>query len=157
MNRFRDSEHLLRVAGLFLLFAVCFLGFRAWFVPNSFGRYGHYRADSLTEIAALPVVHAGHETCETCHSDVLEIKKNGRHAGVNCEACHGPQAAHAADPGTIKPKLPDTSILCARCHEANSAKPKWFPTVATADHAQGLPCNTCHTPHTPRIDNGAKK
>jgi len=151
MNRFKDAEHLVRVAAVFLVGVTLFLCFRAWFVPKSFGEYGHYRGDSIAEIAALPVVHAGHETCEVCHQDVFELKKAGKHAGVNCEACHGPQAKHADDPGSVKPVLPDTAVLCARCHEANSAKPKWFPAVVTAEHSQGLPCNTCHTPHSPHI------
>lgn len=150
MHRFRDAEHLLRVAGVFLLGTVLFLCFRAWFVPKSFGQYGHYRAASITEIAALPVLHAGHETCESCHADILETKKTGKHANVNCEACHGPLAKHAQDP-SLKPTLPDTAVLCARCHEANSAKPKWFPQVATAEHSQGLTCNTCHEPHKPEL------
>ena len=75
-----------------------FLGVRAFFVPKSFGQYGHYRADAVTEIAALPEVHAGHDICEMCHSDVAELKHKGKHSGVNCEACHGPQARHADDP-----------------------------------------------------------
>jgi hypothetical protein len=41
--------------------------------------------------------------------------------------------------------------LCARCHEANSAKPKSFPQVATAEHSAGLACQTCHKPHSPKI------
>ena len=90
MNRFKDSEHLLRVVGVFLIGVTLFLCIRAWLVPASFGEFGHYRGDSLAEIAALPIMHAGHQTCETCHSDVLDVKKTGKHAGVNCEACHGP-------------------------------------------------------------------
>ncbi len=151
MNRSNDTGHLLRIAFVFLVGLLAFLGLRAWFVPKSFGQFGHYRGDALKEIAALPVVHAGHETCEACHVDVLEKKKTGKHAGVNCEACHGPQAQHADDPGSVKPVLPDTSVLCARCHEANSAKPKWFPAVNTSEHAMGMPCNACHTPHSPKI------
>jgi hypothetical protein len=163
MHRFKDAEHLIRVVVVFLAGVAAFLLIRAAFVPASFGQYGHYRADSLKEIASLPVVHAGHATCEICHADVLEIKKAGRHANVNCEACHGPQAKHAEDPTSVKPVLPDTTVLCARCHEANSAKPKWFPAVVTADHSMGIPCNTCHKPHSPKIADepaaakGAKK
>jgi uncharacterized CHY-type Zn-finger protein len=151
MKRFKDAEHLIRIAVVFLAGALLFLAVRACLVPKTFGQYGHYRAASIAEVASLPIVHAGHETCETCHADVLEIKKSGRHAGVNCEACHGPQAKHAGDPGSLKPALPDTAVLCARCHEANAAKPKWFPAVVTAEHSQGLDCKTCHVPHNPRI------
>jgi hypothetical protein len=146
----RDSEHLFRVAGVFAVGLVLFLGFRAWFVPKSFGQYGHYRGAYLAEAASLPIQHAGHETCETCHTDVLDVKKTGAHAHVNCEACHGPLAKHAEDP-SIKPVLPDTAVLCARCHEANPAKPAGFPQVVTKDHSQGLPCNTCHQPHKPGL------
>ena len=151
MNRFRDAEHLLRVAGVFLVGILAFLAIRANFVPRSFGKYGHYRADALADVAGLPIAHAGHETCETCHVDILEKKKTGKHANVNCEACHGPLAKHAEDP-SIKPVLPDPAVLCARCHEANNARPKWFPQVVTADHSQGLPCTACHQPHHPEFD-----
>ena len=151
MSVFKDAGHLFRFAGLFVLAFLIFLVVRHYVVPRSFGQYGHYRGAAMGEIAAHPAKFAGHETCEACHADVLEVKKAGKHAGVNCEACHGPQAKHAEDPGSVKPVLPDTSVLCARCHEANSAKPKWFPAVVTGEHSQGLPCNTCHTPHSPHI------
>jgi hypothetical protein len=149
MKRFKDAEHLVRIAAVFLAGTATILCFRAWFVPKSFGQYGHYRGDAITEVAALPTVYAGQETCEACHAEVLTVKAAGKHAGVKCEACHGAQGNHAKDP--IKPALPDSNVLCARCHEANSAKPKWFPAVVTADHANGMACNTCHQPHSPKI------
>jgi uncharacterized CHY-type Zn-finger protein len=105
-------------------------------------------ADSIGDVAALPIRHAGHQACEACHGDVLEVKSKGKHAGVNCEACHGPLAKHAEDP-SIVPVKPDPAVLCAQCHEASAAKPKWFPQVVTAEHSNGLPCNTCHAPHDP--------
>jgi hypothetical protein len=69
---------------------------------------------------------------------------------VKCEACHGPLAGHTEDPSAHKPKKPDTSPLCRRCHEADSAKPVGFPQVVTADHSGGEKCETCHTPHQPK-------
>jgi cytochrome c peroxidase len=48
--------------------------------------------------------------------------------------------------------LPDTSILCARCHTASAAKPKGFPQVVPSDHSNGMPCNSCHQPHNPGMD-----
>jgi len=53
----------------------------------------------------------------------------------------------------VKPAKLDTAVVCARCHEANSAKPKSFPQVATADHSAGLACDTCHQPHRPKIED----
>ena len=151
MNSFKDAGHLFRLAGVFVAGILLFLVLRGFLVPKSFGEYGHYRGNALSEIAARPVNFAGHETCEGCHADVLEKKKDGKHAHVNCEACHGPLAKHADDPASVTPEKLDTAVLCVRCHEANAAKPKSFPQVVSADHSSGLPCDTCHQPHSPVI------
>jgi len=156
MNALKDAGHLFRLAAVFIAGILVFLGVRAFFVPKSFGQYGHYRGDAITEIAARPVNFAGHKVCEDCHADVLEKKKVGRHSRVNCEACHGPLAKHADDP-SIQPAKLDTAVLCVRCHETNTAKPKGFPQVASADHSTGLPCDTCHQPHSPAIVAGVTK
>src|SRR5581483_329598 len=150
---FRDAGHLVRVVLVFAAGLILFLSLRAVTVPHSFGKYGHYRADSLDEIAAKPISFAGHETCETCHQEVFDLKKTGKHAGVSCEACHGALNNHAEDPEKVAPKLPDTKVLCVRCHEANAAKPQSFPQVNSADHANGMACNTCHKPHKPGIED----
>jgi len=151
-NLFKDTEHLIRLAAVMVIALVAFVLLRAAVVPHSFGKYGHYRGDAIAESAARPIAHAGHEVCEACHTDIVDQKKLGKHVVVACEACHGPQAKHADDPASIKPPKLDTAVLCARCHEANSAKPKGFPQVVTADHAGGLACNTCHQPHRPKIE-----
>jgi hypothetical protein len=156
MSVFKDAGHLFRFAGLFVLAFLIFLVVRHYIVPKSFGQYGHYRGASIGEIAARPVKFAGHETCETCHSDEAAKKSSGKHAHVNCEACHGALASHADDP-SIMPVLPDTAVLCARCHTASAAKPKGFPRVDPASHYPGTPCNTCHQPHSPGMDAGGAK
>ncbi len=135
---------------------IAFALLRAAVVPKSFGEYGHYRGNAITEIASRPIAHAGHDVCESCHTDVVEQKKLGRHVVVPCEACHGPQANHADDPGNIKPSKIDTAVVCSRCHEENSAKPKGFPQVASAEHSGGLVCDTCHQPHKPKIETEEK-
>jgi len=151
MSTFKDTGHLFRLLGVFVIGGLAFVGLRAFLVPKSFGQYGHYRGDAVAEIAARSVNFAGHQACEDCHADVLEKKKNGKHVHVNCEACHGPQAKHIDDPASVTPAKLDTAVLCVRCHEANIAKPKTFPQVASADHTNGLPCDTCHQPHSPAI------
>lgn len=157
MNAFKDAGHLFRLAGVFAAGIILFLLLRGFLVPKSFGQYGHYRGNAMSELAARPVNFAGHQTCESCHADILEKKKDGRHAHVNCEACHGPLAGHADDPTSVKPAKLDTTLLCPRCHEANAAKPKGFPQVASADHSTGLSCDTCHQPHSPAISSGDPK
>lgn len=148
---FKDIEHLVRLAAVMLIVLAAFVILRTLIVPKSFGEYGHFRGAAIAEIAAKPIVHAGHQTCEGCHSDIADKKKTGKHVVVACEACHGALANHADDP-SIQPAKLDTAVLCARCHEENSAKPKWFPQVVTAEHSGGLACDTCHQPHTPKIE-----
>ena len=80
------------------------------------------------------------------------MKKAGKHAGVNCEACHGPLAKHVEDPASVVPQLPDTAVICARCHEENIAKPKDFPQVEVAQHSGGADCKSCHQPHSPLLN-----
>jgi hypothetical protein len=156
VSKFKDAEHLIRLAVAFVVVLIFFVALRQHFIPKSFGQYGHYRGDALAELSSKPVKFAGHKVCADCHSDVVELKKASKHAGVNCEACHGPQSAHAADPGTVDPQLPDTAVLCVRCHEANLAKPKGFPQVVSVDHSSGVVCKTCHVPHSPLMVPGAK-
>lgn len=156
MNVFKDAGHLFRFAGLFVIAFLVFLLIRGYVVPKSFGQYGHYRGNAIGEIAAKPIHFAGHQTCETCHSDQADAKKIGKHAHVNCEACHGPLAKHADDPSSVVPVKPDTAVLCIRCHAATAAKPKDFPQI-TADHMSGIPCQTCHQPHNPAIGAGGAK
>ena len=151
MSSLKDAGHLFRFAGLFVLAFLVFLVVRHFVVPKSFGQYGHYRGAAIGEIASHPVKFAGHETCEGCHTDVVDVKSKGKHAHMNCEVCHGALAQHADDP-TIKPVLPDTAVLCTRCHTASAAKPKGFPQVVPAEHSQGLACDACHKPHNPGMD-----
>lgn len=149
---FKDIEHLIRLAIVIAIAVVAFVLLRAAVIPPSFGQYGHYRGNAIIEIAARPIAFAGHQVCESCHTDVVEQKKLGKHVVVPCEACHGALAQHAEDPASVTPAKLDTAVLCARCHEANSAKPRAFPQVVTADHSGGIACDTCHQPHKPGIE-----
>jgi hypothetical protein len=154
MSNFKDGNHLFRLAGVYVLGTLSFLAIRAFVVPHSFGQYGHYRGAAISEIAAHAAKFAGHQTCETCHSDVAQTKSAGKHISVNCEACHGPQAKHADDPASVDPGKPDTAVLCVQCHAASAARPKDFPQVNADEHSGGAPCGTCHQPHSPAIAAG---
>jgi uncharacterized CHY-type Zn-finger protein len=154
MANLKDAGHLFRMAAVFAVGIVLFLVLRGIFVPKTFGQYGHYRAAAITDVASRPVMFAGHQACEACHTDVHELKSKGVHARVACESCHGPLAKHADDPTALQPPHIDVAVLCVRCHEANIAKPKTFPQVVSADHSGGVVCDTCHKPHSPKIDTG---
>ena len=147
----KDSEHLVRLALLLALGILIFLAIRRAVVPEGFGELGHYRSGALKDARAHAISFAGHAACEACHVDQATAKSGGSHAKVSCEACHGPLAKHADDPSAVKPQKPEAATLCARCHEADSAKPDTFPQVVSKDHAKGETCGACHQPHSPKL------
>ena len=148
-SRWKDSEHLLRLAALFVGGTAVFLIAQAVLVPADFGEVGHYRTGALAANANHEPVFAGEKACVECHTETGEEKAANRHRGVRCEACHGPQAKHAA--GGDPPRRPNPATLCVTCHAFNPARPSTFPQVQPAEHAGGEVCTTCHTAHAPRI------
>lgn len=151
---FKDYEHLLRLAGLFVAGIIVFVLVRAILVPDDFGVFGHYRAGALEDNMAVPVRHAGAQACLECHDDVAAERAGGGHEGVRCEACHGPLAAHAEDPTALVPEAPDAGTVCLRCHLPAMAKRARFPQVDPVEHADGEPCDTCHVAHAPKLEEG---
>ncbi len=150
-NFLHDGGHLVRLALVLVAGVFVFLLLQQIFVPPGFGRYGHYRAPVVEENAARPLRFAGQAVCVTCHEEEAKTRAAGKHAGVSCEACHGPLFAHSEDPSAVKPKLPAATALCKRCHEADAAKPKGFPQVNAEEHSGGSACDTCHQPHSPKL------
>jgi hypothetical protein len=148
---FGHAGHLVRVGALFGAGVILFLVLQALLVPKDFGRYGHYRPGALDDNRARALVHAGRAACLDCHSDAGDAAKGGPHEHVRCEACHGALAPHAADPMEHKALRPDSRVLCARCHEANVARPVRFPQVEVVDHAGAEACTSCHKAHNPRL------
>lgn len=156
-DRFKDREHLFRMAGLFIAGVLVFLLLQALLTPKGFGVYGHFRAGALDDNRARAASFAGRDACETCHTDVVDARKGGKHAGIGCEACHGPLVSHAEadDPAAKKPARPDAT-LCPICHTANVAKPEGFPQVDPRSHGEGRSCLTCHRAHQPGAAPEAK-
>ena len=150
-KRFKDYEHILRMAALFAFGITAFFVLRAAMVPKDFGVYGHYRAGALQDNMNRPVKHAGHAACIECHGDVQEKRAPGKHARIGCEACHGALASHAADPGAAKVVRPDSRGTCLNCHTARPSKPEGFPQIVPADHAPEGACTGCHAAHDPKI------
>ena len=150
-DRLKDFEHILRMAALFAVGIVAFFVFREIEVPEDFGVHGHYRAGALAQNASPPIRYAGRAACVECHDDVQEKKKAGKHAGIGCEACHGPLASHAKDPDSQKPGRPDPRATCINCHAARPSKPQGFPQVRLPEHAPEGPCTECHAAHSPAV------
>ncbi len=149
MNTGKIPQQLVVLSVIGVVVLSGFFGMRALFVPESFGKYGHYRADAVDSVRKLPINYAGAKACADCHDDVDKTKSLGFHRTVSCEVCHGPAAAHIEDPGTIKPSAPRQRGLCPLCHNYSPSRPTGFPQILTAQHNPGKPCMSCHKPHDP--------
>jgi len=149
VRRFRDTGHLLRLAGLFALGGGLFAIASLFMVPDGFGRYGHYRPGALADNRAPAPRYADTASCAGCHDDIVAARQGSRHVQVRCQACHGPLAAHAADPAADTPARPDAATLCLNCHRQLAARPAAFPQIEPVDHAGGESCLSCHNPHHP--------
>lgn len=148
---FRDYEHVLRVAGLFVVAILAFLAWRSWMVPADFGVYGHFRAGAIADAAKVTPVYAGQGSCIPCHAPVQEIRLTGRHAAIGCEACHGALGRHARGETDVAPVRPSPRAVCITCHAARAGMPAAFPRVVVQDHAEAGPCTTCHAAHKPGL------
>lgn len=121
---------------------------RHFLTPPTFGRYGHYRAAALEDLSARGPTYAGAKACDECHSDVGEKLTANQHAGISCEACHGPTLLHSKNPDLNPPKI--TTNICLRCHAADPARPATQRQIVAQDHHPEKRCVDCHAPHQPK-------
>ncbi|MGP8253391.1 MAG: multiheme c-type cytochrome [Terracidiphilus sp.] len=125
---------------------------------------GHQACEQChTDIADTKTKGAhAHVNCEACHGALFQrLPAPAQPKGNLYERLVAlivppappdvPLLLHADDPASVTPVKPDSAVLCARCHTASAAKPKGFPQVDPADHSNGVPCATCHNPHSPVI------
>lgn len=158
----KHYSHILRFAAVLILVAAAFVAVRAYLVPASFGVYGSYtdgyhRGASDHEQASLPILFRSAEKCRECHQDEFTLWSGAGHAGVTCEACHGPWRAHNSNtPGTMLLSTSDSD--CLLCHRTLAARPEGFPQIpdlATHLRSEELDadpdatCTDCHDPHEP--------
>lgn len=138
-----------RLLIVFAMGAAALVGARYYFVPETFGDLGHYRAAAVESLAVWPVKYAGHQECALCHSTIAAKRLESHHRGVACEVCHGPAAAHVAAPMDVTPPAPREREFCVRCHGYNPSRPTGFPQIDPLSHNFLTPCMECHDPHQP--------
>ena len=142
-------KHIVRLIMSLGIVILLVIGAKALFTADSFGVYGHYRANAVPEIAADTPKYRGPDYCQLCHSERHAVWSAHRHGKVKCEVCHGPAGEH---PATGKLPIPsDTVRLCSTCHEAMPARPAAQPQIVVSQHSGAQPCIACHNPHAPRI------
>jgi cytochrome c553 len=163
-------RHIARLVILMVIFAAAGYGAKRLFTVESFYEYGHYRGNSVAEIASDKPKYQGTAYCESCHAERFAEWSSGAHhqpdAGkiVKCEACHGAAAERddrglfaASATGTEHPKdlklaVPrDATKPCTLCHERITGRPAQQPQIVVADHAGAQQCTVCHNPHSPKL------
>ncbi|MGA8145020.1 MAG: DmsE family decaheme c-type cytochrome [Candidatus Acidiferrales bacterium] len=117
-------------------------------------------AQSQTAPAAPPE-YAGAESCKTCHEAVYkswetsphwkQTYKEGGIAKHGCEDCHGPAAAHVADPAdTSKLFLfskASTKEINAHCESCHAGGPQHMNSINSLHRQADVSCISCHSPH----------
>ena len=139
-----------RLLPLFAVFIGLFLLVRHLLIPESFGEYGHYRGNSIQENAAAQMHYAGRAACAECHDDMAADLASNIHAGLSCEACHGPGLDHANYPDSVRIEKPSGREFCGLCHSLNPGRKRAaVKQVDLLDHNIDNDCIECHNPHKP--------
>jgi cytochrome c553 len=146
-------KHIIRLTALLIAIGVGVLVAKWYFTADSFYEFGHYRANSVPEIAGMQPVFQTPRYCEPCHSERVALWSANNHKSVICEVCHGPAQGHPANGKLPIPK--DTRKLCTLCHEAMPGRPRAQPQIDVDAHSGGQQCIACHNPHAPKIAAGA--
>lgn len=138
---------------LFISFVV-FIGFfillRQSLIPDSFGKYGHYRANAIEENKISTSYYKGEEDCTSCHQDLYDLKYSDLHSEVRCESCHSPKIDIYTDCEVMPPIVEGTIEFCAICHATNSGRLKTgVPQLDFKEHEPDKNCIDCHNPHAP--------
>lgn len=143
-------KHIVRL--IILIVAGIALGLVAkwYFTAESFYEFGHYRGESVVELAAQEPVFQTPGYCSGCHSERHAQWSAQNHKTVICEVCHGAAQGHPQKVAKL-PIPADTRKLCTLCHEAMQERPRIQPQVDLAQHSGGQQCIACHNPHAPKI------
>ncbi|MFY9150911.1 MAG: NapC/NirT family cytochrome c [Prolixibacteraceae bacterium] len=134
---------------LLAVFICLFLIARHFLIPESFGKYGHYRANSIEENAALPMHYVGKSVCVDCHDTEAAKLSSDKHTGLSCEVCHGAGSLHIDDPENNKLVKSGTREFCGRCHRINAARRTEIITQIDikTHNTDRENCIDCHNPH----------
>ena len=93
-------KHIARLLILVAILTVAAIAAKKFFTVKSFYMYGHYRGDSVAEIASDVPRFRGNKYCKSCHTKQYAEWSNSPHNSpgigkhVKCEVCHGPVGQH---------------------------------------------------------------
>ncbi|MBG7629885.1 MAG: hypothetical protein IZT56_05580 [Bacteroidetes bacterium] len=134
----------------FVVFVGVFMVIQDILTPESFGEYGHYRADAIEDNKKSESYYRGEEKCTSCHQDVFDLKFSDLHDLVSCESCHTPKINVNTDCELMPPIVEGTVEFCGVCHELNLGRlKKGVPQLDFVEHKEGRNCIECHNAHAP--------
>ena len=148
--KFYIPPQITRLALAFAIFISIFLLVRHFLVPDTFGKYGPYRAAALNDYLPLEIHYSGQQACFKCHQDIEDKKAQDVHSDIHCETCHGPGQKHVVSSKAGDVLEPSDRDFCGSCHVINAGKLK--STINQIDlnkHNVGKNCIECHNPHQP--------
>jgi hypothetical protein len=147
---FNIPLHIKRLILVFALVISLFLVARHFLVPDTFGKYGPYRAATLDDYSLIEIHYAGQQACFECHQDIQDLKAQDVHSDIHCETCHGPGQKHVTSGEAEDILKPSGREFCGSCHSLNAAKPKDAVfQVDLAKHNIDKNCTECHNAHQP--------
>jgi cytochrome c553 len=163
-------KHIVRLVILLVIFGGGAYAAKVFFTADSFYVYGHYRGNSVSEIASDKPKYKGSGYCQPCHAEQYAVWSKGVHHSVEvgkvvqCEVCHGAAGGRDAGgmfqhvatgvdhPASGKLAIPtDTLKLCPLCHEKMPGRPAEQRQIVIATHAGTQQCTACHNPHSPKL------
>ncbi len=135
---------------------------RKTFLPEAFGKYGHYRPGAIEDEIKRPLRNKTNDSCLDCHPFIKKIHLKGVHKTVSCEMCHSAYANHIDEGGKLIAKMPlkqgkEIKDLCLRCHnKVIKARPETsIKVVELPNHLEEKKvrtdhnCDQCHHVHAP--------
>ena len=134
----------------FVVFVGIFILIQRYLTPDSFGKYGHYRANAIEDNKINASYYRGEESCTTCHQDLFDLKDSDLHSEIKCESCHTPKIDTYIDCEVMPPIVDGTNEFCAICHAINPGRlKKGVPQLDFKEHEADQNCIECHNPHAP--------
>lgn len=143
------QEHLKRALLLLCIVIIGFIIVRSIIVPESFGKYGWYRGNSVNDNMNFKVEYSVSNSCADCHINTYSIWANSSHKTINCETCHGPSREHVDNNRIMPQPANDSKEFCGLCHFKKRTRPSEFPQIPEYGHGEDLKCTYCHNPHKP--------
>lgn len=134
----------------FVVFVSVFIFIQRILTPDSFGKYGHYRANAIGDNELKTSYYKGEEKCTSCHQDIYDLKDSDLHAEVSCESCHMPKIDASTDCEIMPPIVEGSLEFCGVCHDINPGRlKKGVPQLDFIEHKGDQNCIECHNAHAP--------